>query len=82
MPETKRAKRFNESSLFFLGSIGLLALFGGIIGYLTGKWVKQAEQAGANPFLSDVSVATGLSISSAFGRLYCLCCHLWPCHGA
>jgi hypothetical protein len=66
MHEIKRAKRFNEGSLFFIGSIGLLALFGGIIGYLTGKWVKQAGHASANPFLSDVSFVAGLSISSGF----------------
>ena len=69
MPETKRAKRFNESSLFFLGLIGLLALFGGIIGYFAGRWVRQAEQAGASLFWSDVSLATGLSIASGFGLL-------------
>ncbi|GIU66468.1 hypothetical protein [Candidatus Phycosocius spiralis] len=66
MSEIKRAKRFNESSLFFLGLIGLLVIFGASIGYLTGKWVKQAGQAGDSPFLSDVSFSTGLSIGLGF----------------
>jgi hypothetical protein len=69
MPETTRAKRFNESSLFFLGSIGLLLLFGGSIGYLTGKWVKQAEEIDAILYLAELSPGKSLSIVSGFGLL-------------
>ena len=69
MSEIKRPKRFNESSLFFFGLTGLLLLFGGVIGYLTGKWMAQVEEVGTSLFLTDVPYGTALSIISRLGLL-------------